>query len=145
MDQLLQFSSDGHALHTELLRLYAPSVITPCATSTSHWNCHHRVLRRNLVKNPPSIALGGFEAQPPSRYEYCTAHTSPTSWTRFHQSSTAPATRPTLPCPRASACPRCQPPWLITQLLRSVSQNLAFVLHRSWSISTSTHDLHLTR
>jgi hypothetical protein len=62
MDQLLEFSSDGHALHTELLHLDAPSVITPRAASSSRWNCHRRALRPNPVKNPSSVALCGFEA-----------------------------------------------------------------------------------
>jgi hypothetical protein len=60
------------------------------------------------------------------------------------QSSTTPTTRSTPPCPRASACPRCQPPRLVTRLLRSVSQVPALALHRSRSISTSPHDLHLS-
>jgi hypothetical protein len=34
----------------ELLRLDAPSVITPCATTDSVQNCHHRVLRPKLNK-----------------------------------------------------------------------------------------------
>jgi hypothetical protein len=38
MDQLLGFSSDGHALFTKLLCLNAPFVITPCAPSDSRRN-----------------------------------------------------------------------------------------------------------
>jgi hypothetical protein len=37
MDQLLGFWSDGHVLHTELLRLDAPSMITPCAATAELW------------------------------------------------------------------------------------------------------------
>jgi hypothetical protein len=82
MVQLLEFSSDRHALHMKLLRLDAPSMITPHATSSIHQNCHRRVLRPNPVKNLTSIALGGFKAQPPNRCEYRTACASPTSSTR---------------------------------------------------------------
>jgi hypothetical protein len=63
MDQLLGFRSDDHVLHTELLRLDALFVITPRAATGSLRNRHCRVLRPKLSKNPPSVALGGFEAQ----------------------------------------------------------------------------------
>jgi hypothetical protein len=62
MDGLLAFSSDSQALHMELLRLEAPSVIMPCAASNSRQSCHRRVLRPNLVDNPSYVELGGFEA-----------------------------------------------------------------------------------
>jgi hypothetical protein len=42
-------------------------------------------------------------------------------------------------------CPRCQPPQLVTWLLRSVSQDLVLALHHSRSINTSPHGLHLSR
>jgi hypothetical protein len=58
-------SPNGHGLHMELIRLDAPFVITPRVTSGSRGNYHHRVLRPNPVENPTSVALGGFEAQPP--------------------------------------------------------------------------------
>jgi hypothetical protein len=77
MDQLLEFSSDDHALHTELLLLDALSVITPCTASSFHWNCHRQVLRSNPVENLLSVELGGFEAEPPNCHEYCTACASP--------------------------------------------------------------------
>jgi hypothetical protein len=144
MDQLLEYSSDGHTLHTELLRLDAPSVITPHATSSSRQNRHHWVLRPNPVENPPSVALGVFLrlnhqtnvsiapcAHPP-RPEHMSCHFS-----------TMLATRPAPPCPDTSACPRCQPPWLVTQRLRSLSHILALVLHHCRSINTNPHDLHL--
>jgi hypothetical protein len=60
-------------------------------------------------------------------------------------SSTVPAIRSSLPRPRASVCPMCQPPRLVTRLLWSVSQDPVLVLHRSCYISTSRHDLHLSR
>jgi hypothetical protein len=60
------------------------------------------------------------------------------------QSSIKPATRPAPPRHRVSAYPRCQPPWLIIRLLRSVNQDPTFVLHRSRSINTNSHDLHLS-
>jgi hypothetical protein len=63
MDQLLEFSYVEHTLHMELLHLDTSSVITPCAASSFHRNCCHRVWKPNLVENPSSIVLGGFEAQ----------------------------------------------------------------------------------
>jgi hypothetical protein len=42
-------------------------------------------------------------------------------------------------------CPRCQPPWLVTRRLWSLDQVPALVLHRSRSIDTNPHDLHLRR
>jgi hypothetical protein len=38
MDQLLEYASDGHTLHTKLLYLDAPFAMTPCATSDSCQN-----------------------------------------------------------------------------------------------------------
>jgi hypothetical protein len=63
MEQLLDFSSNGHTLHTKLLHLDVPSVIMPHVASTFHRKFHCQVLRSNLVENPSSVALGGFEAQ----------------------------------------------------------------------------------
>jgi hypothetical protein len=50
MDQLLTFWSDGHVLHTELLRLDAPSAITPRAATGSLRNRTRWVLRPKLCK-----------------------------------------------------------------------------------------------
>jgi hypothetical protein len=50
MDQLLGFRSDGHILHTKLLRINAPSAITPRAATASLQNRHLRVLRPKLSK-----------------------------------------------------------------------------------------------
>jgi hypothetical protein len=36
MDHLLGFRSDGHALHTKMLRLDAPFAVMPHATTNSH-------------------------------------------------------------------------------------------------------------
>jgi hypothetical protein len=119
----------------KLLRLDAPFAMIPRVATDSHWNCHRRVLRSNL-QSPIRSALGGFEAQtfnPPRP-----GHVSP-------QSSTTPATWFTLPHPHVTACPRWQPPRVINRLLRSIRQNLALVVHCSRSISTSPHDLHLSR
>jgi hypothetical protein len=62
MDQLLGFRSDDHVLHTKLLRLDAPSGITlrdhrfpPKPLPSS--------FEPQTQQNPPSVALGGFEAQ----------------------------------------------------------------------------------
>jgi hypothetical protein len=53
-----------------------------------------------------------------------------------NQSLTTPATRLAPPRPRASACSMCQPPWLVTQRLRSLRHVPTLILHRSWSIVT---------
>jgi hypothetical protein len=52
---------------------------------------------------------------------------------------------PLEPCPCVCACPRCQPPWLVTRRLLSFSQVSALVLHRSGSIDMKLCDLHLHR
>jgi hypothetical protein len=57
--------------------------------------------------------------------------TSSTTRRVSRQSSTMPATWSTPSRPRASVCPRCQPPWLITLLLWSVSQDPTLTLRRS--------------
>jgi hypothetical protein len=62
-----------------------------------------------------------------------------------HQPLAAPTTWPAPPHPRASVCPRCQPPRLVTRLLWSVSQDPTLVLHHSQSMSMIPHDLHLGR
>jgi hypothetical protein len=54
------------------------------------------------------------------------------------------ATRSALPCPRASAYPTYQPPWLVIRLLWSLGQVPAPVLQRSWSIGTNPHGIHLS-
>jgi hypothetical protein len=61
------------------------------------------------------------------------------------QSSIAPTTWTAPPHTCATACPRCQPPRLVTRLLRSIGQDLTFALHRSRSINKSPHDLQLSR
>jgi hypothetical protein len=76
--------------------------------------------------------------------EHRTSCTSSMTRHVSRQSSTMPATRSTPARPRASACPRCHPPRLATRLLWSVSQDPTLALHRSRSISTSPHDLHLS-
>jgi hypothetical protein len=35
MDQLLKYASNGHTLHTKLIRLDVPFAMTPCAASDS--------------------------------------------------------------------------------------------------------------
>jgi hypothetical protein len=110
MDQLLCFRSDGHPLHMKLLHLDAPFAVMPRATTDSHWLQHCRVLRPNSAK-PTICKLGGFDAQTVvshrDRRPTRPRHVS-------HQSSTTPAIQPAPPCPRASACPRCQPPRLVS-------------------------------
>jgi hypothetical protein len=144
MDQLLGFWSYGHTIHMKLIPLDATFIVMPHAATSSSRNRHCWVLRPNSVENPPFVAQGGFSrfnlqtimsiasrARPPRpRHVSC-------------QFSTASATWPALPCPRASACPRCQSPWLVTGRLRSLTQVPALVLHPSWSIGTNPHDLHL--
>jgi hypothetical protein len=60
MDQVLRIRSNSHALHTKLLRLEEPFMMTPCAAFDSHRNRHRRVLRPNSIDNPTSVAMGGF-------------------------------------------------------------------------------------
>jgi hypothetical protein len=60
MDQLLEFWSNDHTLHTKLFRLNAPFVMTLRVASVSHWNRHHRVLRLNSIENPSYVVLSGF-------------------------------------------------------------------------------------
>ena len=131
MDQLICFRSDGHVLHTELLCLDTSFAITPCVATGSLRNRRHRVLRPKLNHQ--------------TCREHRTSCTSSTTRRVSRQSSTTLATRSTPPRPCASACPKCQPPQLVTWLLWTVSQYPALALHRSWSISTSSHDLHLIR
>jgi hypothetical protein len=83
MNQLLGFRYDDHVLHTELLRLDAPSAITPCA-ATGSLGTAPLSFEAQTQQNPPSLALGGFEAQ-----------------TTKPAVSTAPRARP----PRSDACP----------------------------------------
>jgi hypothetical protein len=114
MDQLLGFRSDGHVLHTELFCLDAPSAIMPHVATGSLRNRRRRVLRPKLSKNPPSVALSGFEAQT----------TKPTV-------STAPRARP----PRPYACPAIRWPRREHDPLHHVFTRLRVpgVSHRDWS------------
>jgi hypothetical protein len=144
MDQLLGFRSDGYTLHKKLFALTHPSVwchvppSIPIGTATAEfWG-------PNSAK-PTIRSVGWFwGANHQTCREYCTACASSTTRRVSRQSSTVPATRSTPPC-HASSCPKCQPPRLVTRLLRSVSQDSMLVLHHSRSISTSPHDLHLNR
>jgi hypothetical protein len=86
-----------------------------------------------------------LEAQPPNRWEYRTACVSPHPGHLSHHSLTASASQPTPPRRCASVCPRCQPPWWVTRLLWCTNQDPSIILHRSRSINTSLHDLHLNR
>jgi hypothetical protein len=101
MDQLLGFRSDGHVLHTELLRLDA---LTSFEAQTK--------------QNPPSIALGGFEAQ-----------------TTKPAMSTAPRARP----PRSDACHASLRPRRQHGPLHHVLAQVCVpgVSHRNWSSGCS--------
>jgi hypothetical protein len=129
MDQLLEFWSDVHVLHTKLFCLDAPSMMMP-----------------DSIENPSSIALGVF-----SRFHHQTPWVShrvlipPCTEHMSFQSSTMLATWPAPPCPFTSAHPRCQPPRLVTQWLLSLGQVSALVLHRFLSLGLNLHDLHLRR
>jgi hypothetical protein len=129
-------------------------VASPWRTIRDHAACHRRF--------PPEPPLPSFEAlnsaKPTIRsagwfwgpnHQTCREHrtscTSSTIRRMSRQSSTTPATRSTLPRPRTSACPRCQPPRLVTWLLWCVSQDPTLTLHHSRFISVSSHDLHLSR
>jgi hypothetical protein len=126
MDQLLKFLSDSHMVHTKLLRLDAPSVMTPHAAFDSCWKCHRRVLWPNSVENTPSVTLGGF-----SRInQQTTVSIAPRARPSRPRHVSAPATPPAPSHPRSSACPRCQPPRLVTQRLESLSQVPTLVLQR---------------
>jgi hypothetical protein len=113
MDPPLGFRSNNHILHTDLLRLDSPSVITPRAAIDSLWNRQRQVLRPKL-NNSTSIALGSFEAQT----------TKPTV-------STTPRARPTRPdaC-LASSRPRRQHGPLHHVLVQVC---VLGVRHRGWS------------
>jgi hypothetical protein len=131
MDQLLGFRFDGHALHTKLLRLDAPFTVMPRATTDYQWNRHCQVLRPKLSKT--AIRSVGWFRIPNHQTTVSIAPRGhpPRPGHVSCQSSTTPATWPAPSCPRASACPRCQPPRLVTWLLRSVRQNPTLILHRS--------------
>jgi hypothetical protein len=111
----------------------------PRTTFDSRRNHHHKVLSPNSAKtsswmvlrlNPKTSVSRAPHARPP--------HPGPLS----RQSSTVPATRSALPHVHACVCPRCQPLWLVTQLLWFLGQVPAFVLRRSRSIDTNPFDLH---
>jgi hypothetical protein len=95
-------------------------------------------------RNQQSMVLGGFEAQQPKHaqvaYSIRVPHildTCPTGPQLHWQHN------PLLHVLAPISVPRCQPPWLVTQLLQSLSQNLTLVLRHSWSISMNPHDLYL--
>jgi hypothetical protein len=64
-------------------------------------------------------ARWSFEVQPPNHLEYRTTCAPPHPRHVSCQSSTTPTTWPALPRPHANACPRCQPPHLVTWRLWS--------------------------
>ena len=113
MNQLLGFRYDDHVLHTELLRLDAPSAITPCA-ATGSLGTAPLSFEAQTQQNPPSLALGGFEAQ-----------------TTKPAVSTAPRARP----PRSDACPVSPRPRRQHGPLHHVlaEVRLPSVSHRGWS------------
>jgi hypothetical protein len=132
MDQLLGYWSYSHTLHTKLLCLGAPSVMMPHVTFDSH-----RKRPRPDFKAKP----GRKHAIPSVGWVWgSTTKIVVSIATRVHpprpghvsrQSSTTLATQPALPRPRVSACPRCQPLWLVTRWLWSLSQVPTLVLHLS--------------
>jgi hypothetical protein len=78
----LGYLFDAHTLHTKLLCLNAPSMMTPYVAFDSHQNPHRRVLRPNSIENMLSGSDGCFfKAQSPNRCEYRTTCVSHTSWT----------------------------------------------------------------
>jgi hypothetical protein len=92
--------------------------------------------------NPPFVALGGFEAQPPW-VAYLIA--SPMSYTRVLPVHDCVSNMILSTRPHVGMCPRCQPSRLVTWILWSLGQVLALVLRHSRSIDTNQHDLHLFR
>jgi hypothetical protein len=145
----------GPSPRFSIRRPHAPHEIAlPWRTLRCDATCRHRFpleppppnFEVQTQQNPPSIALCGFEAQTIKKTTSIAPHLrTPCPGHVSRQSSTAPATRFSLPRPRVSACPRCQPPRLVTRLLWSINQDSTLVLHRSRSISASLHDLHLSR
>jgi hypothetical protein len=69
----------------------------------------------------------------------------PTSWTRVPSVLNRVGDTIRSASPHASAYPRCQPPRLVTRLLRYLNQVPALVLRRSRSLDTNLHGLHLCR
>jgi hypothetical protein len=115
----------------------------PRTSTGSLQNRRHRVLRPKLskIRHPQRMVFLMLNHQTAVSIAQC-AH-PPCPGHVSHQFSTVPATRLTPPHPRTSACPRCQPLWLVTRLLWSVSQDSALFLHRSRYISTSPLHVHL--
>lgn len=65
MDQLLEYASDGHTLHTKLLYLDAPFAMTPCATSDSCQNSTAKFWGSNSMK--PTICSAGLFLGPTTK------------------------------------------------------------------------------
>jgi hypothetical protein len=129
MEQFLRYGSDGHAFHTKLLCLDAPFVMTPCAASDFPRSHHHRVLRPNSVEKSLSVTLGDFSRINHQTTASSAPHAHPSRPRHMsRQSSIASLTWPALPCPRARACPRCQPLRLVTQRLLPFGQVPSLVL-----------------
>jgi hypothetical protein len=127
-------------------------VASPWCTLRDHVVCRHRFppeppapsFEAQTQQNPPSVALGDFETQITKPIVSTTPRARPS------RSDACPASP--RPCRQhgplhhvlAQVCPRCQPPRLVTWLLWSDSQDPALALPRSWCISKSPHDLHLS-
>jgi hypothetical protein len=145
MDQLLGFRSTATSFTRSCFALTHPPwsrhvpPLVPSRTATAEfWG-------PNSAK-PVIRSAGWFRGtNHQTCHEHRTSCTSSTIRHVSHRSSNTPATQSTPPRPRASACPRCQPPRLVTWLLWSVIQDPALALHCYRSISTSPHDLHLCR
>jgi hypothetical protein len=136
------FPFHGHTQHTKLLCLDGPFAVMPRATIESLWNHHHRVWRPKLSKT--RHPQHGVVFRGSTTNHHITPHVHPPRLRHVsYQSSTAPTTRPTPPCPRVCACPRCQPLQLVTWRLWSLSQVSMLVHHCSQSIGTNSHVLHL--
>lgn len=141
MDQLLEFWS--HVVFMKLLRLNATSTMTPCAASNSlqnhvaefwgpnlakHVNCHVGWYWGSTTKTP----MGSVLHTCPHILGMCPVSPQPRPWhdLLYHVLATI-------------SVPKCQPPRVVTRILKSLGQDQSFFLRRSQSIGTNMHDLYL--
>jgi hypothetical protein len=69
MDQLLEYASDGHVLHINLLCLDAPLHDETTCHLRFPPELYHQILTLNSVKPTIRSAVWFFKAQPPNRHE----------------------------------------------------------------------------
>lgn len=135
MDQLLEFWFDGHA-HSSW----------SCFTLTHPLWWHHVSPLIPYRTMPPRFVFDPNPTKPVNcRIVWFCSNTKAPVGSVLH---TRPplgrqvSRRPTTTSATWSV-PRCHPSWQVTHLLQSLDQGSALVLHRSRSIDTNEHDLHL--